>query len=395
MWAWGLIVSVEYIIVMMLTYHLSIITNAGGLDLPAKYGGGRDGLYYHQHITESFNSGVISNPTGTSFVPMMTEFSKVLGKVDIFSMKLFNMAGLLIMLIFVMKTMQSIGRNSNVSVEDSISKTMLRIALFPSALMVIAIAFSRDVWISALFVVATYLATKIIRNKWGVVFIPLLIITIEWLSWFRGYAGLSVVVGLCLYGFIRLFGMRRVIIIMPLGILAFYIWFSQFKEYEIPMVNMTLLDAIQYQGGYYKVGDVTYQRTGGSDFMSAFDAYNFGKFLFQLVQSYVGNFIGPFIWQIGKPNLMILFIFETLPTLYMLYRLLGKSRKVFLKFLSENQAAVLIMCQMFAWWTMMALSNKNTGAGMRLRVPLYLFMWMVYYVFREYEKKYMLNTSRE
>ncbi len=158
---------------------------------------------------------------------------------------------------------------------------------------------------------------------------------------------------------------------------------------------MTLLDALGYQGGYFSSadGNKVYQRAGGTDFMEAFNVSNFIVFIGQFIKSYVGNLIGPFIWQVRTPMLLMLFILESVPMLFLIWRVVFKFKFRFLQFLMKNNGALMIVCQGFAWFTMLALSNKNIGAGMRLKVPLFLFIWIVYYSYLAYEKKQEAEKS--
>ena len=79
--------------------------------------------------------------------------------------------------------------------------------------------------------------------------------------------------------------------------------------------------------------------------------------------------------------------------LFLIWRVVFKFKFRFLQFLMKNNGALMIVCQGFAWFTMLALSNKNIGAGMRLKVPLFLFIWIVYYSYLAYEKKQEAEKS--
>lgn len=164
----------------------------------------------------------------------------------------------------------------------------------------------------------------------------------------------------------------------------------------MPVVNLSLSDALNYQSGYYRNnnGDIVGQKTGYSDFMGPFNTKNFVVFLVSIIQSYVGNLVGPFPWQLTNLQSIYVFLFESMPMMYLIYRLISK-RRDFITFILSNNQILSLVCQSITWWTMLALSNKNVGTGMRLKVPLFIFIWIIYYFFLESQKKKDLRDNDE
>ncbi len=72
--------------------------------------------------------------------------------------------------------------------------------------------------------------------------------------------------------------------------------------------------------------------------------------------------------------------------IYLIGRLLRKKTD-FVVFLKINPALTLVVSQVLTWWTMLAITNKNVGTGMRLKVPLFIFIWIVYYFYIGFKKK--------
>lgn len=394
-WAWWLLVGLEYFLIMTFTYHFSVSQGLEGLDLPRNLGGGKDSEFYFKNITTSFLTGTESNPTGTQFIPMMTAVANYFGFVNVFFMKSINIVGVFLLLFLMIKTLRSIGEINDFDTDMASMSTLVRFALFPSSAIVIGTTLNRDIWIYTFFMFSALFSVKLVKNKKGFLYLPLLILAIYGLYSFRGYAGLSVVAGSLLYFIIKYTNKYLFGVITFAGVILLFGWFQIFKDFEAPIVNMTLLDALGYQGGYFSSadGNKVYQRAGGTDFMEAFNVSNFIVFIGQFIKSYVGNLIGPFIWQVRTPMLLMLFILEYVPMLFLIWRVVFKFKFRFLQFLMKNNGALMIVCQGFAWFTMLALSNKNIGAGMRLKVPLFLFIWIVYYSYLAYEKKQEAEKS--
>lgn len=388
-WAWWLMIGLGYFLLMTLAYHFSVINGEGGLDLPRKFGGGKDSEFYYENIVASFLTGSITNPTGTRFVPMMTAVSEFFGFTSVYLIKSINMLGVFVLLFLLVKLVRAVGNENQIETDNSAMAVLIRFALFPSALIVVGTTMGRDIWIYIFFVLSALFAVKMVQSKMGILYLPLLILAIYGLYIFRGYAGLSVIVGMVLFFVLKYANKYLIFLALIVGAGVFFSWFQIYKEFRAPIVDMTLIDALGYQGGYFSdaEGIKIYQRKGGTYFMEAFNTSNFTIFIWQFLKSYVGNLIGPFAWQARTPNLLLIFVTESVPMIFLIMRVVFEFRKKFVRFLLNNSGAMLLLCQGFSWLTMLALSNKNIGSGMRLKVPLFLFIWVVYYVFLAYQKQ--------
>lgn len=395
---WFSIVLIEFIGIMLFTYHWSVVVGSEGIALP-KYLGRADSFVYFNLIEKNFLYGTDLNHTGTQFVPMMTAVARFWGSTDILAMKSLNMVGAAGMLIGIIATIYSIRVGE--SNKDIISiKTLLRIAIFPSILMAVSLPFGRDVWIYMFFMSSVFCLVKLIDKQCILIWLPLLYISVTWLMKFRGYAGASVVAGILLYLVVKYISKNANKISMFLFCISaiglFFLWFEFFRDWEVPVVNLSLSDALNYQSGYYRNnnGDIVGQKTGYSDFMGPFNTKNFVVFLVSIIQSYVGNLVGPFPWQLTNLQSIYVFLFESMPMMYLIYRLISK-RRDFITFILSNNQILSLVCQSITWWTMLALSNKNVGTGMRLKVPLFIFIWIIYYFFLESQKKKDLRDNDE
>ncbi|MBZ6069158.1 hypothetical protein K8375_03230 [Weissella cibaria] len=212
-WAWWLLVGLEYFLIMTFTYHFSVSQGLEGLDLPRNLGGGKDSEFYFKNITTSFLTGTESNPTGTQFIPMMTAVANYFGFVNVFFMKSINIVGVFLLLFLMIKTLRSIGEINDFDTDMASMSTLVRFALFPSSAIVIGTTLNRDIWIYTFFMFSALFSVKLVKNKKGFLYLPLLILAIYGLYSFRGYAGLSVVAGSLLYFIIKytnkyLFGVK-------------------------------------------------------------------------------------------------------------------------------------------------------------------------------------------
>ncbi|WP_108730982.1 hypothetical protein [Weissella cibaria] len=395
---WFAIITLEFIGIMLFTYHWSVMVGGEGIALP-DFLGKSDSYVYFDVIERNFLYGSNINHTGTYFVPLMTKVARFWGGADIVAMKSVNMIGAAVMLIAIIATAYSV-RVKNAERDVVSIKLLLRMAIFPSALIAVSLPFGRDVWIYTFFCLSAFCLVNFVKDGFNILWLPFLYLAITWLIKFRGYAGLSVIVGILLYFAIKYVGRRFsklfFIVLLIGGIGIFFVWFEFFNEWKFPIVDLSLADALNFQSGYYRnaEGEIIAQKTGGSDFMGAYNTTNFAVFLLQVIQSYAGNLVGPFPWQLTNAQSIYVFLFESAPMMYLIYRLWSK-RQAFVEFLFSHNQMLALVCQAFTWWTMLALSNKNVGTGMRLKVPLFIFIWIVYYFFLESQKKKALGESDE
>src|SRR5699024_4649022 len=126
-------------------------------------------------------------------------------------------------------------------------------------------------------------------------------ISLYFLFRFREYAGASIILGLFIYFIFHYIKKKGVLVLLLLILfIIFCLWFEFFNAVKLPIINLSLHDALAFQSGQHlnQGGYLVDQRTGASDFMGSFNSSNIIVFLLQLIFSYLGNLIGPFIWQL-------------------------------------------------------------------------------------------------
>lgn len=389
-YAWVLIVTLEFVVAMLFSYNISHLLGAGGVALPGI--ADLDSHFYYKQISGNFLRAVDQNESETFFVPFMSMVSLLVGGVSILAYKFAAMGGLMLLLILVMKIVYMNGDRMGIESGMVSSKIMLRIALFPSAILMIATPLGRDIWIYVGFFLATYFSTKIVLGRAKIFDWVLVATSLYILFGFRDYAAASVVVGWILFYVIGNVSKRTIFVYLTAFIAVFAIWFIGFSSVKLPIVDLSLEDALLFQSGYIldNSGKIVMQETGGSDFMGPFDSSNIVVFIAQLFESFAGNLIGPFFWQAKSAQLIGVLLFESVPMVYLLF-MIYRYRKEFFPFIKNNTGVRLLFGQAMAWWAMLALTNNNIGTGMRLKIPLFLFIWIIYYLFMENRKNLNIN----
>lgn len=378
-----ILIILEYFIILVLGYFLSI--NQGNLGIAIDgIMGQNDSFAYYSQISTNLSLGTNLNYTGTYFVPMMTLVGRIFHTESVFFLKTFNFLGFILMISTIGLIVKQVSYNLKTS-----TNVFKRIILFPSMILAISIPFGRDGWIYLFFFLSVYFLLKLQDIKNNKLYLVLFFISLYLLFKFREYAGVSVLLGLFI-NFFDLHIKKKATIVIAL-FFSFIVWFEFFSYVKFPIINLSLHDALIFQSGetFNTNGQLVGKRTGDSDFMGSFNPYNIIVFLMQLVISYLGNLIGPFIWQLKSIPMLIIFIFESIPMIGVVFSLF-RQRKQFAYFLNEHPKYKIILAQIFSWLTMIALTNKNIGTGLRLKIPLFIFIWIVYYGFKnETNKKRM------
>lgn len=382
---WVGLVFVEFFLALFFAYQISMNMGLKGIALPGLLGQS-DSFFYFNQISGNFLRAFDENKTDTWFVPLMTFIATVIGQVNVFIFKFAGLISFLITLVLIVKTIYIANSDTELDLDKVCAKVMLRIAIFPSALIAIVVPLGRDVWIYLGFMLSIYFGSKIAVRSANITDYILAMLSVYFLYGFRGYAAVSVVLGWLLFYMMGRVSRKQVMINVMVICSVLVIWFTLFSSLKLPFLNLSLKDALLFQSGYVlnNAGEIVAQNNGGSDFMGAFNSSNIIVFVFQLLVSYAGNLVGPFVWQVKSPASLGVFVFESLPMLYVLANVF-KNRQMFKVFLKSNKVASMLIFQSVTWWTMLALSNNNIGTGMRLKIPLYIFIWIVYYLFSEYK----------
>ncbi|UUX35256.1 hypothetical protein [Fundicoccus culcitae] len=353
-------------------YYLSLMTGSEGIALDL-FGGGIDGIFYWEQALNVANDRPWVN---TSIYPwLIGQVVKLTNIEDVFVIRMFNYLGYIVLVFFSTKLMDKLIQIDNLNQlltnYKYEMKTIVAIILliYPSLLMNAHSSIIRDVWIYALYVIATYLSLKIFFAKENILGSTLLLLPTLWLLWeFRNYIFLSFVLTMAAYFFYRKVlikgNFRRLIL---WAIILFGIYYTFFRTLRIPFVNMSLVDALQY-----RVVD-EYETAGGSQMWINLNQSNFLLFILNYIYSYIGNMIGPLPWQISGVSTLIIFVVEAIPMTLILFYIYRKR-----KLLTASTQFVLL--HGFVWFGMIAITNDNVGTATRLRVSGWLMIVFVFII---------------
>lgn len=374
------LIIIEYLIILIIGYFLSLKQGNFGIAVNGLMGQ-NDSFFYYNQILTNLTFGTDLNPTGTYFVPMMTFLGNIFHTESIFLLKIFNFMGFLLMISAVGLLVKQVSDNLQTTVH-----ILKRFVLFPSMMLTISIPFGRDGWIYLFFFLSVYFLLKLQDSRNDLRYLAGFSISLYLLFGFREYAGASIIIGLFIYFAFRYIKKKGILLLSLLVI--FSIWFEFFSSVKLPIIDLSLKDALTFQSGQHlnQSGFLVDQRTGASDFMGSFDSNNIIVFLLQVTFSYLGNLIGPFIWQLKSIPMLIIAVFESIPMIVLIFSLL-KQYKSFNDFLSSHPKYIMLLSQSFAWLSMIALTNKNIGTGLRLKIPVFIFIWIVYYGFKTERNK--------
>lgn len=384
---WSILIILEFLFIMLIAYIVSLKTGGNGLSISGLMGQS-DSLFYYNQIVQNFEFNTRINSTQTYFVPIMTFLAIIFNTTSVFFLKMLNVLVIIPVIVIINKIIQV---QNDLEIEDKyevFSRVLLKISVFPSIILAVSIPFGRDVWIYLLFMLTTLFGVRIVNSSGIKIFnLGLFLISVFFLYHFRSYAGVSVGLGFFLFMLIHNMNKKQIKLLILLSIVLFIAWFVFLGDYNLPLLNMSLKEAISFQSGqkFSETGYYLGQRSGESDFMGGFNTNNIFIFLLQLLETYAGNIIGPFPWQWTNPEMFLIGLVEAVPMFWIL-TVIWIDRKKFIRYVVGSPFQKYILIQSFMWWSMLAISNKNIGTGMRLKVPLFLLVWISYYSYLTYKK---------
>lgn len=363
-----LLLVITYILISFVLYALSLENGSNGVSVNL-FGGGDDGYFYWEQ-TQNIIQGnewirTSIHPWVISLVVRFTGFN------DPIIPRLINLVGFIGLVFSLMKITNYLHRKENLISKKNIDlnqvKTTLTFFLFfyLSLHMYLNISIFRDIWINFFFTLAIYFSSKLFFEKSNkLINFLLLIITLFFLGQYRVYAMVSVLIGIFLY-WIYNKKLRNIDRTLAFALVIFGLYYTFFIDYTLPLINMSLADALNYRFS----GLTTY--AGGSQMGINLTDSNYIIFLFNYLQSYVGNFIGPLPWDISGLSTLLVFLAESLPMVLMLVFLL-KNRKL----ISNVEKYVLI--QAMIWIGFIGISNDNMGTATRLRINAWLLIVVIF-----------------
>lgn len=341
------------------------------------FGGGDDGAGYWQQIKYNFMYGNVSyiNATKTWYVPLMSFLVQLVGVASPLIVRITNVMALTCMAIGILKIINLIEDELSIRLFNVKKKMMLIILFYPS-LIYLLFSVYRDYWIYLFMIWSFYFGAKwIVGNSIFSFF--LFGICIFFLYHFRGYAAAAVLLSILISRIFINKSSESIKSMMYIGLFLFFVWYTFLMNFEVPYLNMSLLNAIKYRDGMYLAGDQYIAlRSGASDFGLPFADNFFPLFIIQYVYSILVNFAGPFVWQIKGVGTLVGFVESVFIVFVMLnyFKIERWKRK---RVFTESKVLRILLVQSIIWFSAIGLTNKNLGTAIRLRVPGILFVLII------------------
>lgn len=356
---------VLYLIITLLIYFVALKEGNNGITLNL-FGGTDDGYFYWDQAQNIANGRPWIR---TSIYPyIIGMLVKTTGINDVLIIRVFNLFG------FILFLLTSIGLIKWQYTHDSAiynkkmrySSYMLLIILllgYLSMHMIASLSIYRDIWISLFFSLSVLLSSKILfKNTNSMITLSFLVLSGAALLGFRNYALAAFLTGLLIHLlFTRIEKPARLIIIVTI---LFSLYYTFFIDLTLPLVNLSLRDALEFRSINLE------NFAGGSQMGIELVQSNFILFFLNYIVSYIGNLVGPLPWLINSPAMLLVFVFESLPMIYMLFYLYNKKNLI-----TKGQRYILL--QAFIWIAFIAISNDNIGTAARLRVISWVLIFTV------------------
>jgi hypothetical protein len=361
------LVLLVYFVITTTIFFISLNLGSEGVTLRL-FGGGDDGLFYWgeaKKIADGFGDVKL-----TSIFPLIVGFLiKISGSENAYIIRIFNYFGFILLTLSSSYLIKELLRFEINEVKDLYhnSKLLLLLCylLYSSLLMSVNLSIVRDIWIYTLYSYLTLISIKVLFNSKNKITNILLLIPLMWLlGEFREYALLSFVLSIAIYYLYNKFRMKLSKFILFL-LMLFGIYYTLFKGYQVPIVNMTLSDALSYRTSALA------NYSGGSQMWIHLNQPSFPLFLMNYLHSYIGNLLGPLPWQISSFNTLYVFFVETIPMIFILV-FIWKKRGL----LTDVQKYVLL--HSVIWISLIALSNDNLGTATRLRPVAWILILIIF-----------------
>jgi hypothetical protein len=338
------------------------------------FGGGDDSYFYLEQARNVANG---REAVLTSVHPfILGKITQILGFESVYVFRIFNYLGYLFLvatsLLLLKKLYQydpDIPDLRNSKYFNSCILLMLFYMLYPSLIMYVTLSIFRDVWIYALYIFCLLIYVRLIHHKnivYKAGYLVFLFFSLALLGLYRDYAALSFVLSCGVIFLYDVFKKLRVNIYGLFFVLlsAFIVYYSYFKEWKVPYVDMSLLDVLLYRENSLDVG-------GSQMNISLAHESNIIFFMIHYVESYLGNLVGPLVWHTNNLPMIVVFCFESIPFLLILYVLYRK--RLMFSFYDK-----VLLTHSFVWNALISISNDNIGTATRLRVVGWLVILIVF-----------------
>ena len=363
-----------YFALTTIFYYLAIQQGNNGVTFKI-LGGGDDGYFYW---VEAKKVAVGDEAVLTSVYPLMIGYLfKITGIESPYLIRFFNFFGFIILYLIslqIIKLFQKVDQSiSRVNSNDNLNSYILLTGcyfLYVSFVMNLNLSIIRDVWIYTVYLLS--LMTSIIimfctrTNKMLYTFA--LLPCLWFLGELRGYALVSFILSIIIYLLYRRFFKSRKSVVLLLILCSFGFYYTFFIDLKIYYLNKSLRDALNYRHS-------AFIDSNGSQMWIQLDQGNFFSFILQYIHSYLGNMIGPLPWHITGMNTFIIFLFESIPMIFILMFIYSKR-----SLLSDPLKYTLLHA--FVWFGLIAITNDNIGTATRLRavgwIPILIVFTKLY-----------------
>lgn len=371
-----------YLLATTVFYTLAIYVTGNGVSYQL-FGGGDDGAFYWEQAMNVFYD---LSWIRTSIYPwIIGKFMQMIGTESVFAIRLFNFAGVALLIHFSLKLVAIQLESSDLGVKETeVRQRAYVFALFSfvayiSLFLNITTSIFRDVWIYMLYVTATYLAIRwLFEKNWT--YFALLLPTIWLLGEFRTYALLSFLLATAIWLTLRT--VKKPAILILITMLTFGVIYTFFMDIQVPIVNRTLRSALQYRSDGFGLSG------GNSQMGIQLDSGNYIGFLMNYVHSYLGNLIGPLPWHVQGATTLLAYFSEALPMTLVLW-FIWKYRA----WITKVQG--FILTQALVWNGLIAITNDNIGTALRLRAIAYLLIVLVFVViYSRHRAEVVKSTER-
>ncbi|KIS04341.1 hypothetical protein [Paucilactobacillus wasatchensis] len=381
----------EYFLISLFIYLYSVKVGELGASVSGLPGGNDSQLYWTQIVNnfKIFKTSNMQNVTSTSYTPIMSIIVSVIGILDPLVVRIVNLFVFYALLFQVSSLLSFLSDKMGLSYQSNRSARNYLGAVFilyPALIFSVCFGIGRDIWIYLAFISVMKYSCKWLSYKH---LIDAIFILAWWIFLFslRKYQAISVLLAGIIFLIFRRISFKSFLWLMLSSIFILFFWFTFFKSVELPVVNMSLMDALQFQSGYRtEFGTVVLVNYGSSDFMGAYSTTNFPLFIIQYIYSFVCNMLSPLIWQFKSLQLIVVGITEGFLIQFCIFMLM-KKRELLKKIIKSNPCFFFLLIQAIFWNVVIAFSNKNIGTGIRLRIPEFIIFIVVYIIVKFKEKE--------
>ena len=349
-----------YLIINLTIYILSKKGGTEGVSLMI-FGGSDDGRFYWSQVKAFLDGrGII----GTSIYPYIISYIVKITKInDVIVIRMFNYLGFALLIFVSIYLCKIILRYNNTAIKKDYRLIIsIFFMCYLSMLMNVNLSIYRDVWIYLFYLITLTISIKLILQKKYILLLPLFF-SLLILGGFRDYALLSFFTTIIVYFFLR--GKKNILMVLFYSIILFGVFYTFFIDLKLPVVEMSLKDALSYRT--LGMEDLA----GSSQMNIELDQSNFIYFVISFCYSFLSNFFGPFPWQISGISTLIVFLFETIPMIFIIAYIWRNRNRM-------NAAQIYCFLHALMWTVLISVINDNIGTATRLRALCWCIVIVVF-----------------